>query len=130
MKSKTPRPRVLLVDDYPDARDMYGEYLEYSGYDVIQAANGMEALQRAIDDKPDIILMDLSLPVMDGWEATRRIKAGTTTRTIPVMALTAYAMDDERRRCLEAGCDDYETKPLEFPRLLAKLRSLLRTPAS
>jgi CheY-like chemotaxis protein len=72
MKSKA-KARVLVVDDYPDAREMYGEYLQYSGYDVIEAANGMEALQKALDDKPDIILMDLSLPVMDGWEATRRL---------------------------------------------------------
>jgi two-component system cell cycle response regulator DivK len=81
-------------------------------------------------EHPDLILMDMRLPVMDGWEATRRIKVGTMTSTIPVIALTAYAMDDERRRCLEAGCDDYETKPLEFPRLLAKLRSILNTTTS
>ena len=78
-KAKAERPRVLLVDDYPDAREMYSEYLEFSGFDVIEAANGMEALQRAVDAAPDIILMDLSLPVMDGWEATRRLKADERT---------------------------------------------------
>ena len=82
MKSKTERPRVLVVDDYPDAREMYSEYLEFSGFDVIQAVNGMEALQRAVDAAPDIILMDLSLPVMDGW-ATRRLKEDARTSSIP-----------------------------------------------
>ena len=128
MKSKTPRPRVLLVDDYPDARDMYGEYLEYSGYDVIQAANGMEALQRAVDDQPDIILMDLSLPVMDGWEATRRIKADPATRAIPVIALTANALVEDREKAMAAGCNDYDTKPVELPRLLGKIGALLGKP--
>ena len=92
MKTKTERPRVLLVDDYPDAREMYSEYLEFSGFDVVEAANGMEALQRAVDEPPDIILMDLSLPVMDGWEATRRLKADERTAGIPVVALTGHAL--------------------------------------
>ena len=83
MNKQNSEPRVLLVDDYPDAREMYGEYLEFSGFDVIEAANGMEALQRAVDDEPDIILMDLSLPVMDGWEATRRLKADARTAGNP-----------------------------------------------
>ena len=111
MTSKTPRPRVLLVDDYPDARDMYAEYLEYSGYDVVQAANGMEALQRAVDDQPDIILMDLSLPVMDGWEATRRLKANALTAAIPVVALTGHALAGISEGARKAGCDSFVTKP-------------------
>ena len=82
-KSNSVRPRVLLVDDYPDAREMYSEYLQFSGFDVVEAANGMEALQRAVDEAPDIILMDLSLPVMDGWEATRRLKADVRTDALP-----------------------------------------------
>ena len=86
------KPRVMVVDDYPDAREMYSEYLEYCGFEVVQAANGMEALQRAIETQPDIILMDLSLPVMDGWEATRRLKADKRTVTIPVVALTGHAL--------------------------------------
>jgi two-component system cell cycle response regulator DivK len=92
MTNKLQRPRVLLVDDYPDAREMYSEYLEFSGFDVVEAGNGMEALQRAVDTAPDIILMDLSLPVMDGWEATRRLKADQRTRAIPVVALTGHAL--------------------------------------
>ena len=86
------RRRVLLVDDYPDAREMYSEYLKLSGFDVVEATNGVEALQRAIDTSPDIILMDLSLPVMDGWEATRRLKEDTRTASIPVVALTGHAL--------------------------------------
>jgi two-component system, cell cycle response regulator DivK len=125
MKTKTPRPRVLLVDDYPDARDMYGEYLEYSGYDVIQAANGMEALQRAADDRPDIILMDLSLPVMDGWEATRRLKADERTKHIPVIALTGHALAGHSKGALEAGCDVFITKPCLPERLLEVIQSTL-----
>ena len=87
-EARAERPRVLLVDDYPDAREMYTEYLEFSGFDVVEAENGIEALQRAVDAAPDIILMDLSLPVMDGWEATRRLKADKRTASIPVVALT------------------------------------------
>src|SRR5205807_9357571 len=89
---KPDRPRVLVVDDYPDAREMYTEYLEFSGFEVVQASNGAEALERAIDTIPDIILMDLSLPVMDGWEATRRLKADRRTWDIPVVALTGHAL--------------------------------------
>ena len=130
MKPKTTKPRVLVVDDYPDAREMYGEYLEYSGYDVIQATNGMEALQRAVDDKPDIILMDLSLPVMDGWEATRRLKADSRTAEIPVVALTGHALAGISEGAKKAGCDAFVTKPclpedlvLEIKRVLDKSTS-------
>ena len=83
---------MLLVDDYPDAREMYGEYLRFSGFDVVQASNGMEALQQAIETSPDIVLMDLSLPVMDGWEATRRLKADARTAAIPVVAVTGHSL--------------------------------------
>ena len=92
MKKKTTKPVVLLVDDYPDAREMYAEYLEFSGFDVVEASNGLEALERAIDATPDVILMDLSLPVMDGWEATRRLKADDRTKHIPVLAVTGHAL--------------------------------------
>jgi CheY-like chemotaxis protein len=92
MNKNVARPRVLLVDDYPDAREMYSEYLEFCGFEVVEAGNGMEALQRAADENPDIILMDLSLPVMDGWEATRRLKADKPTASIPVVALTGHAL--------------------------------------
>ena len=111
MTTKPERPRVLLVDDYPDAREMYTEYLEYSGFDVVEAGNGMEALQRAVDTAPDIILMDLSLPVMDGWEATRRLKADKRTANIPVVALTGHALAGISDGAKKAGCDAFVTKP-------------------
>lgn len=119
--------KILLVEDDRANREMLARYLTLLGYRIVLALDGAQAVQLADTECPDLILMDMRLPVMDGWEATRRIKAGAMTRAIPVIALTAYAMEDERRRCLEAGCDDYETKPVEFPRLLAKLRSILRT---
>jgi two-component system, cell cycle response regulator DivK len=130
MKSKTLRPRVLLVDDYPDARDMYAEYLEYSGYDVVQAANGMEALQRAVDDQPDIILMDLSLPVMDGWEATRRLKANARTAAIPVVALTGHALAGISEGAKKAGCDAFVTKPCLPEDLVKEIKRILERPSS
>ena len=126
------KPRVLLVDDYPDAREMYGEYLHYSGYDVIEAANGMEAIQRALADKPDIILMDLSLPLMDGWEATRRLKADRRTAGIPVIALPGQALAGILEGARQAGCDAFITKPClpddlvrEIERVLERVPSTL-----
>lgn len=105
------RRRVLLVDDYPDAREMYCEYLEFAGFDVIEAADGLEAVRRATDDPPDIILMDLSLPVIDGWEATRRLKADARTAHIPVVALTGHALAAISDGAKKAGCDAFVTKP-------------------
>jgi CheY-like chemotaxis protein len=125
MKTKGQKARVLVVDDYPDAREMYGEYLEYSGYDVIQAANGMEALQRAVDDQPDIILMDLSLPVMDGWEATRRLKADARTAGIPVVALTGHALAGISEGAKQAGCDAFVTKPCLPEDLVHEIKRVL-----
>jgi CheY-like chemotaxis protein len=110
-KTKSERPCVLLVDDYPDAREMYSEYLDFAGFDVVEAANGMEALARAVDASPDIILMDLSLPVMDGWEATRRLKADRRTAGIPVVALTGHALAGISDGAKQAGCDAFVTKP-------------------
>jgi len=130
MKSNVAGPRVLLVDDYRDARDMYGEYLEYSGYQVIQAANGIEAVQRAIDDKPDIILMDISLPIMDGWEATRRLKADERTARIPVVALTGHALASISERAKEAGCDAFVTKPCLPEDLVREIRRVLAAPSA
>ena len=128
------KPRVMVVDDYPDAREMYSEYLEYCGFDVVQAANGMEALQRAIETSPDIILMDLSLPVMDGWEATRRLKADKRTANIPVVALTGHALAGISEGAKKAGCDAFVTKPClpedlvkEIRRVLEESRSLKKT---
>ena len=126
-KSKSERPRVLLVDDYPDAREMYSEYLQFSGFDVIEAANGMEALQRAADEEPDIILMDLSLPVMDGWEATRRLKMDERTRHIPVVALTGHALAGHAEGARQAGCDSFVTKPCLPDALVAEIHRMLAT---
>src|SRR5471032_1577674 len=128
--TKADRPRVLLVDDYPDAREMYTEYLEFSGFDVVEAGNGMEALQRAIDAAPDIILMDLSLPVMDGWEATRRLKADPRTATIPVVALTGHALAGISEGAKKAGCDAFVTKPCLPEDLVREIRKILDGPAS
>ena len=128
-KSKE-RPRVLLVDDYADAREMYSEYLEFSGFDVIEAANGMEALQRAAEESPDIILMDLSLPVMDGWEATRRLKADPRTAAIPVVALTGHALAGISEGAKRAGCDAFVTKPCLPEDLVKEIRNVLVNPSA
>jgi CheY-like chemotaxis protein len=125
MSSRTEKPRVLVVDDYPDAREMYTEYLDYCGFDVIEAANGMEALQRAIDSQPDIILMDLSLPIMDGWEATRRLKADERTAAIPVVALTGHALAGISEGARKAGCDAFVTKPCLPEDLVKEIRAVL-----
>ena len=125
MKNNAPRPRVLLVDDYPDAREMYSEYLQYSGFDVVEAGNGMEALQRAVESEPDIILMDLSLPVMDGWEATRRLKADPRTAQIPVVALTGHALAGISEGAKKAGCDAFVTKPCLPDELVKEIRKVL-----
>src|SRR5437763_10728246 len=130
MESKPERPRVLLVDDYPDAREMYTEYLEFSGFDVVEAENGMEALQRAVDAAPDIILMDLSLPVMDGWEATRRLKADKRTASIPVVALTGHALAGISEGARKAGCDAFVTKPCLPEDLVKEIRKVLDGPSS
>jgi two-component system, cell cycle response regulator DivK len=130
MNTKADRPRVLLVDDYPDAREMYTEYLEFSGFEVVEAGNGMEALQRAIDASPDIILMDLSLPVMDGWEATRRLKADSRTASIPVVALTGHALAGISEGAKKAGCDAFVTKPCLPEDLVREIRRILDRPPS
>jgi two-component system cell cycle response regulator DivK len=130
MTTKSDRPRVLLVDDYPDAREMYSEYLDFWGFDVVEASNGMEALQRAVDTTPDIILMDLSLPVMDGWEATRRLKADDRTATIPVVALTGHALAGISEGAKKAGCDAFVTKPCLPEDLVREIRKILDRPPS
>lgn len=118
-------PRILLVEDNEMNRDMLTRRLERKGFEVAAATDGAEAVTRARSDPPDLVLMDMSLPVVDGWEATRRLKAAPETRAIPVIALTAHAMPGDRDRALEAGCDDYETKPVELPSLLDKIQALL-----
>lgn len=117
--------RILLVEDNELNRDMLSRRLERRGYEVSMAVDGMQALERADADRPDLILMDMSLPEIDGWEATRRLKASPTTAAIPVVALTAHAMAGDRDKALEAGCDDFDTKPVDFQRLLGKMEALL-----
>jgi len=117
--------KVLLVEDNEMNRDMLTRRLERKGFEVFIAVDGQAGINMASSSSPDIILMDLSLPVMDGWEATRRIKADPATRSIPVIALTAHAMAGDEQKALEAGCDDYDTKPVNFNRLLDKIENLL-----
>jgi len=118
-------PKILLVEDNEMNRDMLSRRLVRSGYEVIIAEDGARGVAIATSDRPDLILMDMSLPVIDGWEATRRIKATPELCKIPVIALTAHAMATDRDKALEAGCDDYDTKPIELQRLLGKIETLL-----
>ena len=118
-------PKILLVEDQEMNRNMLSRRLIKRGYDVSIAVDGAEGLEKARAEKPELILMDMSLPVIDGWEATRQLKADEVTRGIPVVALTAHAMSTDRDKALEAGCDAYETKPIELPRLLETMEKLL-----
>ena len=118
-------PKILLVEDNEMNRDMLSRRLVRGGYEVIIAADGARGVAMATSDRPDLILMDMSLPVIDGWEATRRIKATPELRNIPIIALTAHAMATDRDKALEAGCDEYDTKPIELQRLLGKIETLL-----
>jgi CheY-like chemotaxis protein len=120
--------RILLVEDNEMNRDMLSRRLERKGHTVSVAVDGKEGLDKAKADKPDLILMDMSLPVIDGWEATRQLKADVATQGIPVIALTAHAMASDEQKSREAGCDDFDTKPVELPRLLEKMERLLGTP--
>lgn len=116
-------PRILIVEDNEVNRDMLSRRLTRRGYDVVVAVDGEEGIQLAQNQNPGLILMDMSLPVMDGWEATRRLKAAPDTQMIPIIALTAHALMSDREQAFEVGCDDYETKPIDFPRLLEKIES-------
>ncbi|HBH53690.1 MAG TPA: two-component system response regulator [Planctomycetaceae bacterium] len=118
-------PRILLVEDNEMNRDMLSRRLERKGFDVLIAVDGAEGVAKARADHPDLILMDMNLPILDGWEATRQIKADETTRQIPVIGLTAHAMAGDREKCLAAGCDQYDTKPVDFNSLLGKIRQFL-----
>ena len=123
-------PRLLLVEDNEMNRDMLSRRLQRKGFEVAIATDGQQGLDLARAQSPDLILMDMSLPVVDGWEATRRLKADDATRAIPVIALTAHAMAGDRDKALEAGCDDYDTKPIDLPRLLGKIEALLQKRAA
>ena len=118
-------PQILLVEDNEDNRDMLSRRLIRKGYEVALATDGGAGVAQAAALRPDIILMDMSLPVLDGWEATRQIKAAPETSAIPIIALTAHAMSGDREKAIAAGCDDYDTKPVELPRLLGKIEALL-----
>ncbi len=118
--------KILLVEDNEMNRDMLSRRLVLRGHEVVIAEDGGMALEMALREFPDLILMDMGLPVMDGWEATRRLKADARTASVPVIALTAHAMADDRMRALEAGCDDFDTKPIDLDRLLGKVGALVR----
>lgn len=118
--------KILLVEDNEDNRDMLSRRLTKKGYEVVCAADGAQGVEMAHSAAPQLILMDMSLPVLDGWEATRRLKADSATQSIPVIALTAHAMSGDREKALAAGCDDYDTKPIELPSLLGKIEALLK----
>ncbi|HEU4358611.1 MAG TPA: response regulator [Xanthobacteraceae bacterium] len=117
--------KLLLVEDNEMNRDMLSRRLIRRGYDVAIAVDGDQGVTMAQSEKPDLVLMDMSLPVIDGWEATRRIKSSDETRHLPVIGLTAHAMAGDREKALEAGCDDYDTKPIELERLIGKIEALL-----
>jgi CheY-like chemotaxis protein len=117
--------RILYVEDNDDNVYMLKSRLERKGFSVIVARDGAEGIAMAVDQKPALILMDLSLPVIDGWEATRQLKARPDTRHIPIIVITAHAMEGDRESALATGCDDFDTKPVQFPRLLGKIQSLL-----
>ena len=118
--------KILLVEDNEMNRDMLSRRLLRKGFEIVMAVDGGQAVSMAETECPDLILMDMSLPVIDGWEATRRVKASETTRHIPIIALTAHAMSGDREKALSAGCNDYDTKPIEMPRLLEKIDALLQ----
>jgi len=118
--------KILVVEDNEMNRDMLTRRLQRRGYEVVIAVDGAEGLAMAQSESPALVLMDISLPVLDGWEATRRLKMAPETKSIPVIALTAHAMSGDRERCIEAGCDDFDTKPVEIARLVGKIEALLQ----
>lgn len=122
--------RVLVVEDDPNNREIVSRFLARAGHQVIEASTGLEGVQAAAEHAPDLVLMDLNLPGIDGWEATRRIKAKPEFDSIPVIALTAHSKAEDVKRALDAGCDQYETKPIQYLRLMRKIQSILRQRAS
>ena len=119
--------KILLVEDNELNRDMLSRRLMRHGHDIITATDGQQAIDLTIEHSPDLILMDMSLPVLDGWEASKQIKANPDLTHIPIIALTAHAMDGDKEKALTAGCNDYDTKPIDLPRLLGKIDALLET---
>ena len=121
-------PTILLVEDNEMNRDMLSRRLARKGYQILLAEDGEEAIRKVKEDRPDLVLMDMNLPVKDGWTASRELKDDPDTADVPVIALTAHAMSGDRERAFAAGCDDYETKPIELPRLLKRIEALLGAP--
>jgi two-component system, cell cycle response regulator DivK len=121
-------PRLLIVDDNEQNRDMLSRRLQRRGIDVLLANDGRAGIETARAERPDLVLMDMNMPELDGWEATRQIKAQPETAAVPVIGLTAHALEGDRERALEAGCADYHTKPVDFPKLMAQIEALLRRP--
>lgn len=121
-------PRLLLVEDNEMNRDMLTRRLERRGFTILAAHDGAEGVQMALAEKPDLVLMDMSLPVMDGWDATRAIKADPVGKSIPVIGLTAHCTEEDRQKCLEAGCEEFDTKPVDLPRLLEKIGMFVKPP--
>lgn len=118
--------KILLVEDNEMNRDMLSRRLIKRGYEVVMAVDGQAGIDMAVNEKPDLILLDMSLPVVDGWEAAKQIKANEASKAVPLIALTAHAMASDKERALSAGCDDFDTKPVELPRLLGKMETLLK----
>ena len=119
-------PKILVVEDNEENRDSLSRRLQRRGFEVVMAADGKIGVEMAVVEKPDLILMDMNMPNVDGWEATRQIKAHSATAKVPVIALTAHAMTGDRERAIEAGCTDYHTKPIEFAKLLSQIESILQ----
>jgi CheY-like chemotaxis protein len=122
--------KILLVEDNELNRDMLSRRLARKGFDIVTAEDGAQGVEKARSEAPNLILMDLNLPVMDGWEATRQLKSDSATRAIPIIALTAHAMSDDQERAIAVGCDGFDTKPVDLPRLLGKIEKLLATASS
>jgi two-component system, cell cycle response regulator DivK len=122
--------KILLVEDNEMNRDMLSRRLQRRGHEIVMAVDGQEGLDQVNASAPELILLDMSLPVVDGWEVARRLKKDDATKSIPIIALTAHAMAGDREKAIEAGCDDYDTKPVELPRLLEKIETLLAKRAS
>ena len=118
-------PKILIVEDNEMNRDMLSRRLARQGFEVALAVDGKQGVEMASSEKPDLILMDMSLPIMNGWEATEKVKSNPATKNIPVIALTAHAMSEDREKCIAAGCNDFDTKPVDLPRLLEKIKALL-----
>jgi len=119
-------PRILIIEDNEENRDALARRLQRRGYDVVMAGDGQQGVEMAKSEKPDLILMDMNMPVLDGWRASQLVRADPETRELPIIGLTAHALAGDREKALQAGCSDYHTKPVDFPRLLAQIEVLIR----